>query len=398
MDKQPLKIEDEQKKHFLITGFYALSIIALILFLCNYAMTTLLPFLIAWCTAAVLHPLFGLLKKKVRFSCKLIGVALTIIFYLLIAFLGIILCDRLLDAAVSFLTSVPRLWNDTLMPFLQAAGEKITELLAHFNVEMNVSFNELLSSAGKTIISYSTQLLGKVGNVAISIPGLLVDAIICIVSTIFILLDWEIIRDFIYRQLSQKTTKVISHASQQLGRTLRQYILSYGFIVLMTFTEISIGLWLTGIQNALLIGALIALIDILPIVGSGAILLPWCIISFACGNVHNGICILLLYIVVTIVRNIVEPKVVGKQVGLHPLVTLLAMVIGASAFGGVGVLVLPVAIAVAKKLNDDHVIDIIKEEQEADSIRANPNTETANVKTVAHDSEKTPRNSQKWPC
>lgn len=71
-----------------------------------------------------------------------------------------------------------------------------------------------------------------------------------------------------------------------------------------------------------------------------------------------------MYIVVTVVRNIVEPKVVGKQVGLHPLVTLLSMVIGASAFGGIGVLALPVAIAVAKKLNDDHVIDIIKKERE----------------------------------
>lgn len=268
MDRQQFKMRDEQKKHFLITGFYALAIIALLLFLCNYAMTTLLPFVIAWAAAAILHPLFGLLKRKVRFSCKLIGAVLTIIFYLLIAFLGIILCDRLLDAAVSFLTSVPRLWSDTLMPFLQASGEKITELFAYFNVEMNVSFNELISSAGKTIISYSTQLLGKVGNIAISIPGLLVDTIICVVSTIFILMDWEIIRDFIYRQLPERTTKVISHASHQLGRTLRQYILSYGLIVLMTFTEISIGLWLTGIQNAFVIGALIALVDILSIVGA----------------------------------------------------------------------------------------------------------------------------------
>lgn len=371
MDNQQLKMRDEQKKHFLIAGFYVLAIIALLLFLCNYAMTTLLPFVIAWAAAAMLHPLFGLLKRKVRFSCKWIGIALTLIFYLLIAFLGIILCDRLLDAAVSFLTSVPCLWSETLMPFLQASGEKITELFAHFNVEMNVSFNELISSAGKTIISYSTQLLGKVGNGAISIPGLLVDTIICIVSTVFILLDWEMIRDFIYRQLPQKTTKVISHASHQLGRTLRQYILSYGLIVFMTFSEISLGLWLTGIQNAFVIGALIALVDILPIVGSGAILLPWCIISFICGNVHNGICILLVYIVVTVVRNIVEPKVVGKQVGLHPLVTLLSMVIGASAFGGVGVLALPVTIAVAEKLNDDHVIDIIKKESKEDTIARN---------------------------
>ena len=107
---------------------------------------------------------------------------------------------------------------------------------------------------------------------------------------------------------------------------------------------------------------MIAVFDILPIVGSGTVLLPWTIISFIQGNIHNGIRILLLYIVVTIVRNIVEPKIVGQQVGLHPLITLLSMVLGTSIFGGIGVLCLPVAVAVAKQLNDDGVIHIIKKE------------------------------------
>ena len=360
MNENPTKVE--RRKNFLITLAYGLVLIALASFLCRYALTTLLPFLIAWVVAAILHMVLKRFRGKKHFPRKPVGIALIVLFYLAIAFLGVILCDRVLDAAIGFLTSVPQLWSNTLTPALRLAGEKITELFAHFDVELHWSVNELVASAGKAVTSYSTQLLGKIGNFAISIPGVLVDTIICIVSTVYILLDWEKIRDFIYRQLPQRTSDVISSASSQLGKTLWQYIRSYGLIMLITFVELSLGLWLTGIPKPFLIGALIAVFDILPIVGSGTVLLPWTIISFIQGNIHNGICILLLYIVVTIVRNIIEPKIVGQQVGLHPLITLLSMVLGASIFGGIGVLCLPVAVAVAKQLNDDGVIHIIKKE------------------------------------
>ena len=76
--------------------------------------------------------------------------------------------------------------------------------------------------------------------------------------------------------------------------------------------------------------------------------------------IAGGVCLLLLYAVVTVIRNIIEPKIVGQQVGLHPLVTLLAMVVGVSVFGGVGMLGLPVAVAVVKQLNDDGAIHLFK--------------------------------------
>lgn len=303
----------------------------------------------------------AIISNKMRSFLTMLGIIIGVV--------SLVVLVSLVDGATGTITDeVAALGNDMLtVSIMDDKGapirlDDLSQFTALSEVEQISPSGSMNATAKYQTTDTTVSVYGV--NVAISIPGLLVDTIICIVSTIFILLDWEIIRDFIYHQLPEKTTKVISHASHQLGRTLRQYILSYGLIVLMTFTEISLGLWLTGIQNAFVIGALIALVDILPIVGSGAILLPWCIISFICGNVHNGICILLVYIVVTVVRNIVEPKVVGKQVGLHPLVTLLSMVIGASAFGGVGVLALPVTIAVAKKLNDDHVIDIIKKERE----------------------------------
>lgn len=350
----------EQRRRFLIGLAYGIALIALAALGCKYALSTLLPFFIAWVVAAILRPLLRLFRNKKHLPYRTMCVAITLLFYLLIAFMGVILFSRLLEVAVSFLSSIPEFWSNTLMPMLQTFGERIAEVFAQFNVNLSLPVSEMVSSLGKTITSYSAQLLGKIGNMAISLPGMLVDTIICIVSTIYLLLDWDAIKNFIYRQLPQKATEILSKASGQLGKTLWQYIRSYGLIMLITFAELSIGFMLIGIRTPFLLGALIAIFDILPIVGSGTILLPWMIISFAMGNIHNGIGLLLLYIVVTVIRNIIEPKLVGKQVGLHPLVTLLSMVIGSSVFGGIGVLGLPVAVAVAKQLNDDGVLNILK--------------------------------------
>ena len=115
---------------------------------------------------------------------------------------------------------------------------------------------------------------------------------------------------------------------------------------------------LSEVLVALLIAALIAVFDIFPIVGAGLILLPWTVITFIQGNVLQGIGMAVLYVVVIIVRQIMEPRIVGRQVGLPPLVTLACMFVGTSLFGGVGLFGLPILAAILTNLNDDPDVPI----------------------------------------
>ena len=351
----------EQKRSFLISLAYIIAILALIAFISRYVLTHLLPFFIAWIIAALLRPILKNFQDSKYLSRKLVGIVLAILFYVLLAFVGTIICSKIIDASISLLSSIPRIWNDSLRQSLQTFGLRITEVFDIFDIELDLSVNEVISSLGNTITSSSTTLVGKLGNMAISIPSLLVSTIICIVSSVYILIDWEVIASFIYKQLPERTSLILSKAIGQLGKTLWQYISSYGIIILITFAEVSIGLTVIGISNSIIIAALIAIFDILPIVGCGTILLPWTIICFITGSTQHGIGLLILYFIVTIIRNIIEPKIVGNHVGLHPIVTLLSMVIGASVFGGIGVLGLPVAVAVAKQLDEDGVLDLLKE-------------------------------------
>ncbi|MDF2611951.1 MAG: putative rane protein, partial [Lachnospiraceae bacterium] len=111
--------------------------------------------------------------------------------------------------------------------------------------------------------------------------------------------------------------------------TLGKFIKAYAAIISITFLELSAGFWILGIPNALLFGGLIAIIDVMPILGTGAVLLPWSIIAFILGNTKVGIGMLVIYIVITVVRQSIEPKIVGQQIGLHPIVTLILMFVGA---------------------------------------------------------------------
>ena len=115
--------------------------------------------------------------------------------------------------------------------------------------------------------------------------------------------------------------------------------------MLLTFTELSILFNLFDIEHAVLKAAVIALLDILPILGTGGIMIPWGIISLVLGYTKLGIELLLIYVIVTIVRNYVEPKIVGTQLGLHPIITLVSMFIGLRLFGFWGLFGLPVGIS-----------------------------------------------------
>ena len=142
--------------------------------------------------------------------------------------------------------------------------------------------------------------------------------------------------------------------------TLIKCILSYALILFITFSEIAIGLTVLRVPNAILIAVCIAIFDILPVLGTGGIMIPWAIISLITGDFFRGFGLLILYLLITVIRNIVEPKIVGHQVGLHPVVTLASMLAGLNLFGIIGLFGFPITLSLLKNLNDRGVIRLFK--------------------------------------
>ena len=222
------------------------------------------------------------------------------------------------------------------------------------------SSDTIMKTLGDFVSRISTSVVEWISGVATSIPGIFLNTLISVIMTFFITISFEDIISFIERQIPGSMKKTIDESKKYISTTLFKCILSYLIIIAMTFTEIWIGLSILRIDNAMLIAFIIAIFDILPILGTGGIMVPWAVISFIYGNYTIGIGIAILYIIVTIIRNIVEPKLVGHQVGLHPVVTLATMLIGLNFFGIVGLFGFPITLSLLKNLNDKGVIRIFK--------------------------------------
>ena len=146
-------------------------------------------------------------------------------------------------------------------------------------------------------------------------------------------------------------------AQSYVKNVLFIYLRSYSLLFLITFGELCLGLLIMGIPYPVLIGLGIAVFDILPVLGTGGILLPWAAILLIMKNHGLAFGILLLYLVILVVRNMLEPRIVGKQIGLHPLATLAALFLGLKLLGLAGLIIFPVALTV--------VVNFTKEELKA---------------------------------
>jgi len=131
-------------------------------------------------------------------------------------------------------------------------------------------------------------------------------------------------------------------------------------MMLITFIELAVGLSILRVDGALSVAVLIAFVDILPVFGTGTIVIPWGIIELLKGNTLFAIGLAILYVIITVVRNVLEPKLVGKQIGLHPLVMLICMYVGVKVFGFTDLFILPIIAVIMKYLYDNDKIHFFK--------------------------------------
>ena len=130
------------------------------------------------------------------------------------------------------------------------------------------------------------------------------------------------------------------------------YLRSYSIIMLITFAEIFFGLSVLGIEYSFLIAAVSAVIDILPVLGVGIILLPWAIFCLIGRNLFRGIGLIILYVIIVIVRQFIEPKIVGESLGVHPLLALSSFYIGYRLFGFAGIIIAPILLVLWRTIKE----------------------------------------------
>ena len=215
------------------------------------------------------------------------------------------------------------------------------------------------AAKGFDFSSFSSPLSALWGT-AKQIPSILVGTIVGIVCCCFMTSDYHTLRSLIMTQAGKRADAFI-RTKQIIFSTLGKMIRAYGLIMCITFLEMVLGLSILKLFGIYENGYIFAIaLDIVPVLGTGTVLIPWAIWMFFSGNVAMGIGLLVIYGVITVVRQIIEPKLVASQLGLPAFVTLMAMYIGSQLFGFVGLFLLPMTVMLLKVLNDDGVIHIFK--------------------------------------
>ena len=354
----------EKRKQFIINFLYFAIILGVVILLARYALGVLAPFIIALAVAFLLKPAVQFCNEKLHIHRSIAGLAIVVLFYALLGFILIVIGVQLFDAAKTFFLSLPSFYIDTIAPWMNNLFASIQSFAEKLDPDTAAAYNALASnvtsSLGETISGISMLVVSQVTNITLKTPRFLLNLLITVIATVFLTIDFPKIKAFVMRQLTVRASDFIHNARVQLGRTLWSYTRSYAMILAITFSEIAVGLSIIGASNALGIAVLIALFDILPVVGSGIVLLPWAVISIVSGDLATGIGLAVLYVVVLVVRQVVEPKIVGDRVGLHPIVTLMSMVVGTYLFGGIGLLGLPITLALLHALNKQGAIHLYK--------------------------------------
>lgn len=327
-----------------------------LLFYCGvrYALPCFLPTVLGGALASLLHPvaakLCGALGCRYRPCALLVSVVALAALALLLWSVG----GLLLRQGSALLAGLPQFLEERILPMLGEAEEGFARLAEQIPLLRRILGADAALSPdalAEAVASLSGGILGWMGRVIASLPQLLLTCSFTVLAAVLFLQDYARITLFLIRHLPGRILRPMVESKRFLLSSLKKVVGAYLLIMVITFGEISVGLWLLRIPYFAALGFGIALLDILPFIGSGVVLIPWGAYELlAAKNTPLGLGLLLLYALVSAVRFFLEPKIVGGRIGLHPLATVTAMYAGLRAAGVAGLFLTPLFTTLAVHL------------------------------------------------
>ncbi|MBQ9744827.1 MAG: sporulation integral membrane protein YtvI [Clostridia bacterium] len=334
-----------------------LVFIAFILFV-KFIFPILLPFLIALFIAFISRPLVDRICRKTRLNRS----AVSIIIMLLLLFFTF----YILFVSVSY--AVTQIGNiiATVTEQLSTEDNYITDFFSFIDgLKLRFPFLDDGIMGGESSVysmavdmiqeglrSVGMRITSALARVIASLPSIIITAVVVILSLFYFAKDYDKITAYIRELLPKRMRKTARNIKNDILNVVIKYFKSYFLLFLLTFAELFVGFIILKIPNAFVLSGLIATVDILPVLGVGSVLIPWAIIVFIGGNSPLAIGLLVLYAIVYFLRQIQEPRIVGKQMNVHPVFALFTMYAGLKIGGIFGMIVGPFVAFVIKTVYD----------------------------------------------
>lgn len=377
----------EKRRKFIINIAYYAIIIALGFLAVRYALGVCFPIVFSFLVATLLQrPKNFIVKKtffKGGFASAICVFGLIFVILALIVLIGVraveeiknfidyvvmqfsnvdVIVNNIEDSVMAFVGRLPDFISENVTDSIATLFTQIREFLAGTSNELTSQVADGLG--GVFSLSWITTPISGVISTASKIPSIIIAVVITLVASCFMTAEYDKVKSFIVLQFPEEKRKDLSRAKTLLKSSLAKMGKAYLLIMLITFVEMFIGLTvlrLIGVFQSnyiVFIAIATAIVDIVPMLGTGTIILPWALYSLIVGNFGMAIGLIVIYAAITVIRQIIEPKFVAGQLGLSPIITIFALYLGLKIFGFLGIFIAPMLIIMLKLLNDEGIIKL----------------------------------------
>ena len=314
----------------------------------------LFPFVLAFIFSMITQPIARFINKKTHLSAKVSTIISIVAFFLVLFGLMSVVSIKFIEEIYNLSKNLRgssaqfnELWNKSL----DQGFVYIDYLPKEFITQIQSYTGEFINFAARSATTFVNQTIRFIT----SIPTLIIYTSITILSTLLMSLDKNDIVKFLEHQFPISWLNKIYNIKRDILSVFGSYLRAQLILVTICFFELLIALNLflslgLNVKYPLIFSIVISLIDALPILGAGAILIPWSIFSFITGDIKLGFAILILYVIVLAVRQLLEPKLISQKIGVHPLVTLVSMYSGFKLLGIIGFLIGPIVMIILKNV------------------------------------------------
>lgn len=348
-------MKPETLARILLRAAFAAAAAAALWLTLRYLLRWLLPFLLAFAFSAALEPLILRAQRRFRFRRGFTAAVLTLSS---LALLGTALCrlvSLLLRQAAALLSRLPLLlaelpplwqhWRLRWESFCASCPDPLRQWMGSFPGQLGERSLELLSR-------WASALLERLTGMVISLPDAALFLGTTVLAVFYTSARYPAIRGFLRRQIPPRYRGDASGVKRSVCRTMGRWLKAEALLWAITFSLLLAGLLLLRQPYALLLALLISLVDLLPVLGTGTILLPWAALALLLGRTPFALGLLALQLVIQLQRQLLEPKLLAAQADLPPIAALLAMYLGFCSFGVGGMILFPLLLLLAKQLQD----------------------------------------------
>lgn len=332
----------------------------------SYIFPFLLAILIAVCLRPIILTVMNVLRIPYILSCIIVLFFFIFFVFFLLGYIlfemfhGIVyLAEWLPTHSEAFIMMMTDSINEFIIPSIEKAGNWVNKLSPDHQVVIQEQLEDIGKSIAEFIGVWIETFLKALGSLIIRLPGHFTMLFFATLCTFFLCKDWDLFVYWIKKFIPYTFVSIVTSLTKELKKKLFQYTRAQIILLSINFLVILIALNLFQIPFALTISVFITLIDLLPIIGTGIILIPWGIYLLVNDSVTLSIGIFILYLLVILQRQLLEPKLVSSALGIHPLAFIIAIYIGIKALGFTGLWVGPFVLFILTASKEANIFNLI---------------------------------------